>query len=117
MRIDWSEYLRVHAHRTNLIIHLFAVPLFVGSFFSLLLYVVNGDRVSGVIVVALCFVALALQALGHKLEPGDPRPFSSPMNFLRRWFTEQFLIFPAFVLSGRWWRQVRANSQDVSNEP
>lgn len=116
MQIDWSEYSRVHAHRTNLVIHLFSVPLFVGSFISLLLYLANGDWVSGVIVVALCFVALALQALGHRLEHEDPRPFSSFLNFLRRWFTEQFLIFPVFLLSGRWWNQISASTNGGADE-
>jgi len=116
MQIDWSEYSRVHAHRTNLIIHLFAVPLFVGSFISLFLYLANGDWISGIIVVALCFIALALQARGHGLEHEEPRPFSSLLNFLRRWFTEQFLIFPVFLLSGRWWKQVSATSGGGSDE-
>jgi uncharacterized membrane protein YGL010W len=31
MQPDWSEYLRVHADRRNLLMHLFAVPLFVFS--------------------------------------------------------------------------------------
>lgn len=116
MQIDWSEYARVHAHRTNLVIHLFSVPLFVGSFVSLLLYLSNGDWVSGVIVVALCLVALALQALGHRLEHEEPRPFSSFLNFLGRWFREQFLIFPVFLLSGRWWNQISASTNGGADE-
>ena len=31
MQPDWSEYLRVHADRRNLLMHLFAVPLLVFS--------------------------------------------------------------------------------------
>jgi uncharacterized membrane protein YGL010W len=27
-QIDWASYLRVHSHRRNLVIHAFAVPLF-----------------------------------------------------------------------------------------
>ena len=36
MRIDWSEYSRVHAGRSNLLIHLLAVPLFLGVVWPLI---------------------------------------------------------------------------------
>lgn len=107
MRIDWSEYARVHAERTNLLIHLLAVPLFVGAFVFLLFSVWRGDGTSAVVASALCFGAMAMQGRGHRQEIEPPRPFSGPANFLRRWFTEQFVIFPLFLLSGRWWRQYR----------
>jgi hypothetical protein len=105
VQIDWTSYLRVHADRRNLIIHLFAVPLFVGCIVSLILYLIRGDIVTVVIAIILAIIALALQAWGHAREVNAPVPFSSPGNFLNRWFTEQFAIFPIFVLSGRWWRQ------------
>ncbi len=108
MRIDWSEYSRVHAGRSNLLIHLLAVPLFAGSFLALVYCVVRGDRSSALVAFALAIGAMAMQGRGHRGEAEAPRPFSSPANFVSRWFTEQFYIFPAFVLSGRWWRQYRA---------
>ena len=110
MRIDWTDYLRVHAERRNLLIHLIAVPLFVGSVVSLFLYLIRGDYVSAVILIVLAFGAMAMQGRGHALEPEPPRPFSSPVDFLRRWFTEQFYIFPVFLLSGRWWQQLTSNN-------
>jgi len=70
MRVDWSEYRRLHANRSNLILHIVAAP----------------------------------------------RPFTSRANFLRRWFIEQFIIFPWFVLSGRWWQQLRASGNMTSDE-
>ena len=108
MKIDWSEYRRVHASRANLLSHLFAVPLFIASVSSLVKYVFRGDWVSVVIVLAFAVFAMAVQVNGHKKEPEPPRPFSGPANFLRRWFAEQFVIFPLFFLSGRWWRQYQA---------
>lgn len=108
MKIDWTEYLRVHASRTNLLIHLFAVPLFIASAFSLVKYVVRGDWVSAAVVAACAVLAMALQARAHRAEPNRPRPFSGPLNFLRRWFNEQFVIFPMFLFTGRWWRQWKA---------
>ena len=105
MQIDWASYLRVHADRRNLFIHLLAVPLFVVSNFSLVLYLVQGDFVSSVIVIVLAIIAMALQKRGHAGEINAPLPFSGRGNFLKRWFTEQFFTFPLFLLSGRWWRQ------------
>jgi hypothetical protein len=107
VRIDWSEYVRVHADRTNLLLHLFAVPLFAGSFIVMVGYGVRGDWISVLAVAAVAIVAMALQGRGHRTELETPRPFTGPANFVSRWFAEQFFIFPAFVLTGRWWRQYR----------
>ena len=116
MQIDWPEYSRVHADRTNLLIHLVAVPLFAGSLVSLILYLVRGDWISAVIVIGLALVAMGLQGRGHRFEAEPPRPFPGPANFIRRWFTEQFFLFPLFVLSGRWWQQYRAAGVQPHNE-
>ena len=108
MQIDWTEYLRVHSSRANLLVHLFAVPLFIASVISLIKYVLRGDWVSVAIVVVCALLAMVLQGQGHKKEPNPPRPFTGPLSFVRRWFTEQFVIFPLFFLTGLWWRQYRA---------
>jgi hypothetical protein len=115
MSIDWSEYARVHASRANLLIHLFAVPFFIASLVSLIKYVLHGDWVSVVIVIIFAIFAMVLQGRGHKKELVPPRPFTGPANFLRRWFTEQLVIFPLFFLSGRWWRQYQ--DAEVRHEP
>lgn len=106
--IDWTAYLRVHSARRNLVLHAFAVPLFVGSTVFLIASIVRVEDVSIVIALVLVFLAMVLQGRGHKLEPHAPVPFSGPGNFLQRWFAEQFMIFPLFVLTGRWWRQFTA---------
>lgn len=108
MQIDWSEYCRVHSSRANLLTHLFAVPLFIASVLSLVKYLLRGDWLSVAIVIVFAILAMALQGNGHKKELEPPRPFTGPANFLRRWFAEQFVIFPLFFLSGRWWRQYQA---------
>jgi hypothetical protein len=60
-----------------------------------------------VIALSLAFVAMVLQGRGHALERHAPVPFSGPGNFLKRWFMEQFMIFPLFLLTGRWWQQFK----------
>ena len=110
VQIDWASYLRVHSDRRNLIIHMIAVPLFVGSTISLILYLMRGDYAAALSVTVLAFVAMILQAKGHAREANPPAPFSGPDNFLRRWFTEQFVTFPLFFLTGHWWRQFKDDS-------
>ncbi len=107
VQIDWTSYQRVHSSRRNLIIHAFAVPLFIASIVFLIASIVRAEDVSVVIAVVLTFIAMALQRRGHALEPHAPVPFSGPGNFLKRWFTEQFVIFPLFLLTGRWWHQFK----------
>ena len=107
MQPDWSDYLRVHADRRNLLIHLFAVPLFIAAFVTLVLSAATGRGSIAIGAGAAAWLAMAMQGRGHRLETKPPRPFTGPGNFLRRWFTEQFVIFPLFVLSGRWLQQYR----------
>ena len=101
--IDWTSYQRVHSDRRNLIIHALAVPLFVVATLSL------------IVSLAAAFAAMALQGRGHAFELHPPEPFSGPGNFLRRWFREQFLVFPMFVLNGRWWRQFKATAEPADD--
>jgi hypothetical protein len=115
LNVDWPEYSRVHTSRSNLLIHLIAVPLFVVASISLVKYVVRGDWASALIAIFVAFVTMAAQGRGHRKEPLPPRPFSGPANFLRRWFTEQFFLFPTFLLSGRWWRQYVAAGEGVES--
>lgn len=107
-RIDWTDYQRVHADRRNLLAHLIAVPLFAFAFITACINFLSANIVAAAIAVGLCIVAMLIQRRGHAVEENPPRPFSGPGNFLRRWFTEQYFIFPVFLLSGRWWRQYRA---------
>jgi hypothetical protein len=46
------------------------------------------------------FLPLILQGRGHKGEPRPPIRFSSPFNFVARFFLEQWINLPRFLLSG-----------------
>jgi len=83
------------------------VPLFVAAIVFLIASIVRAEDVSVVIALGLAFVAMVLQGRGHALESHAPVPFSGPGNFLKRWFMEQFMIFPLFLLTGRWWHQFK----------
>jgi len=116
VKIDWADYQRVHSTRVNLLLHLVAVPLFATAFILSLIYVVRREYLVAGLSLVVAIGAMALQGRGHKLEAEVPRPFSSPLNFMRRWFTEQFLVFPLFFVSGRWWRQYRLSGRISGDE-
>lgn len=107
--IDWAGYLRVHSERRNLVIHLIAVPLFVVATAALVLSLLRGKAMGAAVAIAGAVIAMMAQGGGHAFEAQAPEPFSGPGNFLKRWFLEQFLIFPAFLVTGRWWQQFRTS--------
>jgi hypothetical protein len=52
--------------------------------------------------------ALVAQGRGHKTEKSPPIPFRSPFDLVARFFVEQMINFPRFVLSGSFWRAWKA---------
>jgi hypothetical protein len=86
-------YAERHSDRTNLLVHLVAVPLFHGGLVAALF----GHVVVG---LAICGVSLAIQGRAHRREAMRPR-FSGPFDFVSRILVEQLVTFPCFVLTGR----------------
>src|SRR5215813_465486 len=103
---QWTGYSAAHRNRTNLLIHLIAVPLFMAS---TLLAVYALVRLSWPILAAAAFfflVSLILQGRGHKLEATAPEPFKGGLDFILRLFAEQWITFPRFVLTGGWFENL-----------
>lgn len=104
-----QDYSRFHQNRVNLLIHAVAVPVFVlaNVFLAAGLFRLDGRR----IVISVAFIALSLgvQKLGHSMESTPPEPFTSPGDFIRRIYREQFSRFWVFVLSGGWLRNWRGS--------
>ena len=94
----------------GLVTGLVAVPLFIWGTLTLLSSPMYGVRsaVSGLVAM---IVPIALQGRGHKGESVAPVPFLGPMDFVARFFCEQFINFPRYVFSGGWakaYRQARS---------
>ena len=102
-----STYSEQHANRTNLIIHLIAVPLFIIAHVLLLAGLFYLELLAVVLSVGAIGVSLAVQGKGHSLETVSPEPFTSAGNFLARIYREQFITFPAFVLNGQFFNNLR----------
>jgi hypothetical protein len=108
----WRETPPVHENVTNLLIHLFAVPLFV---FGHVLLVV-GIVIDPWLLIAgfLCIVvSLALQKFGHSLERKQAPPFAGSRDFLRRIYAEQFCNFWRFLFSGQWHASFKARNKNA----
>jgi uncharacterized membrane protein YGL010W len=107
---QFASYSNAHSERSNLLIHAFAVPLFVLGNATLL----AAPFTSGWWAVAGALLSLGgfgLQGRGHGFEAERPAPFTGPLNALFRILAEQWITFPRFVLSGgfsRAWRRARA---------
>ncbi|UCF46779.1 MAG: DUF962 domain-containing protein [Myxococcales bacterium] len=104
-----DDYGHFHKNKTNLIMHLLVVPLFVVGIVYALLAAMQGRWLAAVLALLLPLVSIAVQGAGHKKEPNPPLPFDGPGDFVKRIFSEQFYKFPKFVLSGEWLRAVRAS--------
>jgi 2-hydroxy-palmitic acid dioxygenase Mpo1-like len=102
-----TDYPRFHQDRTNLAIHVVAVPLFVISILAAAWSFATGRWLAGALLAAGPLVSLAAQGAGHKQERNPPLPFAGPGDFVARVLTEQFYRFPRFVLTGGWARAWR----------
>ena len=96
---QWSLYRDGHGDRRNLLIHVLSVPLFM---LGTLLVVAAGFLWPAFVLVGLVgmVAALALQGRGHRFENVRPVPFESPVDFVSRFFAEQWVTFPRYVFSG-----------------
>jgi 2-hydroxy-palmitic acid dioxygenase Mpo1-like protein len=115
---QWKGYSRYHQDRTNLLVHIVAVPFFM---LTTVLLVVALIRLSlSLIVVAIIGMGLALmvQGRGHRREPIPTVPFEGPLNLVGRIFFEQWITFPRFVLSRGWSRNLAAATRgDTGRTP
>lgn len=110
LRSQWEGYPRYHQSRTNLLLHIVFVPLFLCGNVGLLVGLIQRSWLVAVVAAAATLIGVALQGRGHRKEPVPPEPFSSPFNALARIFCEQWITFPRFVLSGGWLRALRTAS-------
>jgi hypothetical protein len=104
-----EDYGRFHRNPANLIIHIIAVPVFVVGSLAAIWMLLTAQVVTGFLLLAVPALSLAIQGYGHRFEALPPRPFTSPGNFIRRILAEQFLGFWAYLLSGHWFRAIKAS--------
>jgi hypothetical protein len=111
LRWQWDGYPTYHQNRVNLLLHIVAVPMFLFGFLVLLAGLTRLAPVPIIAGLAAMVVSLIMQGRGHKMEPVEPIPFSSPANGAARLFFEQWVTFPRFYLSGGWTRALRSSGK------
>jgi len=107
LRWQWEGYTQYHQSRSNLLLHIVVVPLFLLGNVGLVLALANGAVVLALVALAAMVVSMAVQGRGHGMEVVPSVPFSSGANAISRILLEQWVTFPRFVLSGGWWRALR----------
>jgi hypothetical protein len=106
---QWSDYPAKHRTRLNLAIHIVAVPLFMLGCAAVALGVLRLAPLRIVSGFVAMIVSVGLEGFGHRLEPERPVPFASFGDFVKRFFFEQWVTFPRFVLSGRYFRNLASS--------
>lgn len=108
LRWQWHGYPSAHRDPVNLVLHLFAIPLFLLGSALLVIGLLRLRPLLMALGLIGMLASLALQAHGHKREEHPPEPFSDSSDALLRLLAEQFVSFPRFVLGGGWLRAWRA---------
>ena len=106
LKWQWQGYAKYHQNTTNLLLHIFAVPLFILANVLAIVAVVKLSLLLFIAAILGLVVSVIIQGRGHRLEPIPPEPFAGPANVLGRLFFEQWVTFPRFVLSGGWSRNL-----------
>jgi uncharacterized membrane protein YGL010W len=107
------HYHEGHTRRRNLVLHALTTPLFMAGTLALLAAPFTSPWLA---VGALAMVAtLVLQGRGHGAESARPIPFRGPGDLAARFFVEQWVTFPRFVLGGGFTRAWRAGHRPPSN--
>lgn len=110
LRWQWDGYSRFHTQRANLLLHIVAVPTFIGATVGLIGSIASLDAISAATCAGTMVIAFVVQGLGHKREPEPPIAFDGIADVISRIFVEQFVTFPRFVLSGGWGHALRKSS-------
>ena len=108
LRWQWDGYQHNHKSAWNLLFHALMVPLFVGGNLLLVPALALRHWPAAIVGIAAMGLSLAVQGWGHGLERHSPEPFTGMRNVVLRILFEQWITFPRFVLSGAWFRALRA---------
>jgi hypothetical protein len=109
---QWALYPDGHKRRLTLAVHLLTSPLFIIGTIMLATWPIPiiGGWHFGVAGAAFMLSTVMLQGWTHKQESAKPVAFLGPLDFVSRFFVEQWVTFPRFVMSGKLfaaWRSAR----------
>lgn len=109
---QWDGYSQYHQSRTNLLLHIVVVPLFLIGSVGFIVALFQASWLGTVVALGAVVVSVVAQGRGHAIESVPSVPFTSKFNAVQRVLLEQWVTFPRFVISGRWARALRNASAD-----
>jgi hypothetical protein len=106
---QWKLYPDGHTRKLTLVIHVMTVPLFMSGTLMVVASPLLGWHFA--LAGALFMIAtVMMQGWSHKQEDAKPVAFLGPLDFVSRFFVEQWVTFPRFLFSGavaRAWQKAR----------
>ena len=100
MTWQWQDYHSFHQSKTNLVIHLVTMPVFVLALLASLYFLLQFNWLAAGLAFMTLLVAFAAQGYGHSLEAKPSIPFASPKQAMQRILLEQIITFPRYLMTG-----------------
>lgn len=110
---QYRVYPEGHRDRANLVLHLVTAPIFCAAVIGVVVFAIARAPLAVIACVVVAFAVLVLQGRGHAREASPPIAIKGPVDLMVRFFAEQFVTFPRFVLAGGWlaaWRAAKPPS-------
>ena len=97
---QWKDYHTFHQSKTNLIIHIVTMPIFVLALLCVIYFAVQLQWMASAISFIVMLIAFGAQGYGHSLEANPSIPFANAKQAVQRIFLEQVINFPRYVING-----------------
>jgi hypothetical protein len=104
---QWIDFGVYHSSRKNLIIHVFAAPIFIIGIVGFTYGLLNLQLIETVGSVLIMAISLGMQSYGHSNESVRSDSFASPLDAITRILIEQLINSPRFIMSGKWYAALR----------
>tara|TARA_B110000438_G_C15700567_1_gene600880 strand:- start:57 stop:395 length:339 start_codon:yes stop_codon:yes gene_type:complete len=97
---QYRYYQRLHQNRLNLVIHIIGSIMFISGNILMLIGALNFIDYSQLLLgLSITVSAIILQAIGHQFEPEQFDGFKGPLDFIKTFYLELMIVFPAFLFS------------------
>ena len=74
--------------------------MFIAGIILILIGLLNFiDFIQIIMGFSLLFIAISMQAIGHQFEPEQFEGFKGPLDFIKTFYLELLIFFPAFLFS------------------
>ena len=97
---EYRYYQKLHQNRLNLVIHIIGSIMFISGNILMLIGLFSIIDYSQILMgLSLILLAIVLQGIGHQFEPEQFDGFKGPIDFVKTFYLELVVFFPAFLFS------------------